>query len=368
MEQLIQASSGDRWTDRDSQARDSEPTEGQNAPTEQMTHRFDARAFLQESVQAIWNQKMLGRILDLYAAHAPVHLGVGECLYGSHELLDRTVQWLAAFPDLRVFIDDVICAQRAGAYLSSLRWTAVGHNTGPSACGAATGRQIVVSGIANARIDQGRYVEQWIELGEVELVRQLGFDERSVLQHLWLDPAVDEFNVTRNQGIAQRPIEHGPEGHSTGVGALILRFVDTVWNQRQLGEVERFFAPSYRQWGPGSRVLYGREDLQTDIVSLFGAFPDLQMHIDDLFWEGDQRGGYQSSTRWTLLGTNSGPSAYGPPTNDQLRLSGITNHRIEGEQFVEGWTAYSEVGLARRLLQTAPTGVSRENARGPEHD
>lgn len=331
-------------------------------------HDFDVESFLRESAEAIWGQKMLGRIPDLYAPHALIHVGAGAgaVLYGGEQLLDSAVRCLAAFPDLRVFIDDVICARRGATYLTSVRWTAVARNTGPSPFGAATGRRAVVTGIAASRIEGGRFVEQWIELGDGEMVRQLGFDERSALRRLWPEEAASDFDEFLGPGMVERPdgSAHGgrsPEDNAPAdAGALIAASVDAIWNRRQIGEVGRFFASHYRERGPGVRALFGREEVQKDIVSFIGAFPDLRMHIDDVFWDDDRRGGCRSSTRWTLLGANTGPSAYGSPTNAYLRLSGITNHRIEEGQFVEGWTAYSELGLARRLVGAAQRMQSEE--------
>ncbi len=330
---------------------------------------FDVESFLRESAEAIWDLKMLGRILDLYAPHALIHVGAGLDLHGGQQLLDRAVQCLAAFPDLRVFIDDMVYARRSVAHLTSVCWTAVARNTGPSVFGAATGRRVVVDGITASRIERGRFVEQWIELGDGELVRQLGFDQRSVLQRLWPEEAASDFDDLLGQGgpgMVGRPTASAQEGQPpeddahTDAGALVGASVDAIWNRRQLGEVARFFAPRYRERGPGGRALFGREELQTDIVSLIGAFPDLRMHIDDVFWDDDRRGGCRSSTRWTLLGANTGPSAYGSPTGASLRLSGITNHRIEEGQFVEGRTAYSELSLARRLTGASPHARSEE--------
>jgi predicted ester cyclase len=333
---------------------------------EQTMRDLDVEPFLRESVEAIWNRKMLGRIQDLYAPHALIHIGAGDLLHGGQQLLDRAVQCLAAFPDLRVFIDDLIYARRDAAYLTSVCWTAVARNTGPSLFGAATGRRVVVTGITASRIEGGRFVEQWIELGDGDLVRQLGFDERSVLRRLWPEEAASDFDAILNQGATgmppgsargSRPLENNAYGD---VGSLVGASVDAIWNQRQVGEVERFFAPRYRERGPGSRALFGHEEVRTDIVSLMGAFPDLRMHIDDVFWNDNERGGCRSATRWTLLGSNTGASAYGSPTNAYLRLSGITNHLIEGGQFVEGRTAYSELGLARRLVHGDPRAQSAE--------
>lgn len=323
-------------------------------------HDFNVESFLRESAEAIWNQKMLGRIVGLYASHAQVHIGMAACLHGGQQLLDRAVQCLAAFPDLRLFIDDIVCARRAEAYLTSVRWTAVARNTGPSVYGAATGRRVVITGVATSRIEHGRFVEQWIELGDGDLVRQLGFDDMSVPRRLWPEEAASDFDTTLDHGVVERPAgdtdrDQPPRDDvQADAGALVEAAVDAIWNRRQLGEIERFFAPHYREWGPGGRALFGREELHADIVALMGALPDLRMHVDDVFWDDDQHKGCRASSRWTLLGTNTGPSAYGPPTGASLRLPGITTRRIEEGQFVEGWTAYSELGLAHRLIHTAP--------------
>ena len=330
-------------------------------------HDFDVESFLRESVEAIWDRKMLGRIVELYAPHAQVHSGMGASLHGGQQVLDRAVQCLAAFPDLRIFVDDIVCARRAEAYLASVRWTAVARNTGPSACGAATGRRVVISGITTSRIEGGRFIEQWIELGDGDLVRQLGFDEAAMLQRLWpqdaaseLDTSLDHGAVESRAGSAEGDRPPHDDVHADA-GALARAAVDAIWNRRQIGEVGRFFAPYYREWGPGARALFGRDELQADIIALMGAFPDLQMHVDDVFWDDDPRKGCRSSTRWTLLGANTGPSAHGPPTGASLRLSGITNSRIEKGQFVEGWTAYSELSMARRLVRSAPR-LQNENS------
>lgn len=341
--------------------------EATNPTAERPRRDFDVEPFLRESAEAVWDQKMLGRIVDLYAPQALVHSGMGACLHGGQQVLDRAVQCLAAFPDLRLFIDDIACARRAEAYLTSVRWTAVARNTGPSVFGAATGRRVVITGLATSRLEHGRLVEQWIELGDGDLARQLGCDEAAVLRCLWPRDAASEFDAALDHGALERPTEHTAGDRSlrdevyTDAGALVAASVEAIWNRRQFGEIGRFFAPRYREWGPGGRALFGREELQADIIALMGAFPDLQMHLDDVFWDDDPRKGCRSCARWTLLGTNTGPSKYGPPTGASLRLSGLTHSRIEEGRFAEGWTAYSELSLARRLVRSAPHIQSTES-------
>lgn len=325
-------------------------------------HDFDVDSFLRDSTQTLWEQKQVGRIPELYASHARIHLGSDEMLHGSQALVERAVAWLAALPDLRVFIDDMLRVRRAEAFLASVRWTAVGHNAGPSTYGPPTGRRVVLSGITNSRIEEGRYVEQWIELGDADLVRQFGLDARFAPRPVPPNETSPDFELLLGRTTAVRSspsVRLG--GAPESVGALIEAALESIWNNRDLAQVHRFFAAHYREYGPGRRVVFGRDEVQQVIVSLMGACPDLRMYFDDVFYDGDLSS-CRSSTRWTLLGTNTGPSVYGPPTNASLRLSGITNHRLEGGQFVEGWMAYSEACLARELTSGAPPGRAGETS------
>lgn len=87
------------------------------------------------------------------------------------EVVKRTVQmYRAAFPDVRITVDDVIAAGDKVA----LRWHSEGTHRGELAGLAPTGARGSVTGISIDRWQDGKVVESWTEWDNLGLARQLG--------------------------------------------------------------------------------------------------------------------------------------------------------------------------------------------------
>jgi len=77
---------------------------------------------------------------------------------------------LAAFPDLRITIEDqVIAGDRVAT-----RWTAEGTNSGPFGPVPATGRRVRVDGHILDRVEGGRIAERWEQWDQAGMMQQLG--------------------------------------------------------------------------------------------------------------------------------------------------------------------------------------------------
>lgn len=327
-------------------------------------HAFNVDAFLRDSIREICNEKLIGRAGHYYSSNAAVHVGCGETRHGSDQVPAGALEWLGAFPDARAFVDEVIWSEDAGGYSASLRLTVVAHNTGPSRFGPATGRRVVVTGIVNSRIRNERIVEQWIECDEAALIRQMGFDAREVVERQALIEPAEEFGRDLGRGVTdwggQSAAPPLPDASTELKGAdLIEAAVSAVWNGRLPGAVPRFYASTYRERVAG-REIFGREEVQAEVLAALSAFPDLRLHVDEVVCR-EERGGQRTSTRWTLLGTNTGHSAYGPPSDRYVRLTGISNHRIRDSRFQEGWTEYSALSLQRQLARP-PEGTPESSS------
>jgi SnoaL-like polyketide cyclase len=97
----------------------------------------------------------------------PAHL---RALRGP-ELLKRTVGiYRAAFPDLRMVVDDVIAAGDKVV----LRWHSEGTHSGDLEGLASTGARASVTGISIDLWKDGKVVESWTEWDNLGLARQLG--------------------------------------------------------------------------------------------------------------------------------------------------------------------------------------------------
>ena len=129
-----------------------------------------SRRLLEES----FNQGNLALIDELVAPDAvnhdpstPAHM---RALRGP-EVLKRTVEmYRAAFPDVRISVDDVIAADDKVV----LRWHSEGTHRGELLGLAPTGARGSVTGISIDRWKGGKIVEAWAEWDNLGLARQLG--------------------------------------------------------------------------------------------------------------------------------------------------------------------------------------------------
>jgi predicted ester cyclase len=78
--------------------------------------------------------------------------------------------FLAAFPDLRFTIEDLIVVGEKVA----TRWTAPGTNTGPPGDVPPTGRRVRFDGLIFDRVVGGRVEERWEQWDQPATMRQLG--------------------------------------------------------------------------------------------------------------------------------------------------------------------------------------------------
>lgn len=125
----------------------------------------------------IWEEKGIGRIYDYYGYNCPVHTTEGT-IYGREAVMAGTVATLAAFPDRRLYGDEVIWAgDDVNGFYTSHRLTHMGRNTGYSSFGPPTGRQVRYTAIADCVVRENVIVEEWLARDNVMLVRQLGFEQ-----------------------------------------------------------------------------------------------------------------------------------------------------------------------------------------------
>ena len=115
-------------------------------------------------------------------------------------------------------------------------------------------------------------------------------------------------------------------------------------NQRDLDAMEEIYAPDF-VWHEPDQDIRGYEQGRQFASTFFDAFPDINITVEDAIAEGDQ-----VATRYTLRGTHRGETEeFGPPTERQMELEGITIHRIEGGKIVEEWERYDNLSVMQQL-------------------
>ena len=85
------------------------------------------------------------------------------------------------------------------------------------------------------------------------------------------------------------------------------------------------------------------------MASLFAAFPDLELQVDEVYWMGNEEEGFLVSIRWSAAGTHTGAVMYGSPTSLPVQLWGITQQQIMNGRIVAEWMLFNELDLMMQL-------------------
>ena len=88
----------------------------------------------------------------------------------------------------------------------------------------------------------------------------------------------------------------------------------------------------------------GIDGLKQFVSMIRAAFPDLRVTLEDDIAEGDK-----VVSRWTGQGTHQGELMGIAPTGNQVRVTGITIHRIEDGKIVEEWENFDALGMMQQI-------------------
>ena len=126
----------------------------------------------------IWEEKDIGYIYDTYRHNSQVFDDFGW-QYGSEKIVADTAHTIKAFPDIRLYADEIIWAGNDEVgFHSSHRTVITGRNTGYSKFGPPTGKKVELLCIANCVSLENEIVAEWVSYDTAKLVYQLGFDLR----------------------------------------------------------------------------------------------------------------------------------------------------------------------------------------------
>jgi steroid delta-isomerase-like uncharacterized protein len=131
------------------------------------------KALMRRWFEEVWNQGRPDAIPEMLADDGIVH-GLSEDaanpLRGPAGFLPFHAQFREAFPDIEVVVEDQI----AEGDLVSTRCSVRGKHTGDSLGFGATQSPVEFTGVAIARIKDGKIVEAWNNFDFMKMYRQLG--------------------------------------------------------------------------------------------------------------------------------------------------------------------------------------------------
>ena len=126
------------------------------------------------AMTAIWNERNLAAIRDVYHAGAAVHAPANETCNGHGEIDAFVAGVLAALPDARFAVHDATVLREAEAPVRvALRWSLDGTHRGWGRFGEPTGAALHVMGLSHLHLSQGRIVSEWTLFDELAVWTQI---------------------------------------------------------------------------------------------------------------------------------------------------------------------------------------------------
>jgi predicted ester cyclase len=322
--------------------------------------------FILRDTSRIWDDQDVGYIYDTYAPGCRVYDDNGM-KYGVERVVFETIQSLNAFPDTRHYADDVIWAgDDDQGYATSHRAVNVGHHTGPWRWGPPTGRKLNTWVIANCVTRDNAIFQEWVLYNTAARLSQMGVDvvaaargfgnEKGSGVHLSDQQSVEVERLLGGRNPEPYPV-NDRDGNGFDVDYEVRALFHNVFNRRNLSAVDKAYAANVRWNGPTNRTGYGRAEVKGMARNLLATFPDLGMHVDEVYWMGNEADGFAVSARWTASGTHRGYGLYGRPTGRRVFIWGISQLYYVNGKIAEEWTLFNEFDMLSQILRDDAPGV-----------
>ncbi len=137
--------------------------------------------------------------------------------------------------------------------------------------------------------------------------------------------------------------------------SLVRRYIQEVWQKRNIAAVDAFLAPNYRRHLSPTAAPLTRDGQRQRLAGFRAAFPDIQLAIEDVFAEGDR-----VAFRSTMRGTHHGIFQGIAPTGKHVTVALLDVVRIEDGKIVEHWGGPDLWDLLQQLGAVVSVGQDRQ--------
>lgn len=301
----------------------------------------------------IWEGKQIGLCYDYYSHDCPVYT-LGGYVEGSEQVVQNTLNTLAAFPDRTLAADNVICGgnDKDGFHTSHLINTKM-TNLGDSEFGLATGKQGEIKVIAHCVVKDNKIIEEWLVRDNYSLAEQLGFDPEVLAAQFakqqpeerfsaWRDVELSRVTATCHTNRVALPVEKNPQ-------AIILCALQNIWNARMLGDVFQIYSADAQLHASANRELKGHDQIIQFYTSFLGAFSELRVSFDYSCMQANKDSGDDIAVRWTMAGKHTGRSMFGEPTNTPVLVIGESHYTVVDGQIQSECTVFDQLAIMTQI-------------------
>jgi predicted ester cyclase len=311
----------------------------------------DPDDFIREVTDLIWVNRAIGFIRQNYEPDSIVHGAYGT-IVGRDQVIAGSLMRISDTPDRIGQAQDVVWEARGDdAFLSS-------HLV----LSADPSNDLVSRTIANCLYRRGRMVEEWVVRDALAIAHQLGHDPDEVARQKAFQgysgsmsqaPPVD---VIRAGDSGPRPDDHRPEVD------LVLEFIQRVWNDRDLDQVETFMIRDLVLETIDHRTVIRPEGYRRALLRMIRPFPAGQFAIRDVATNYSERyAGLRVAVTWVFSGDYNGTTDFGSLTNAPVEILGVSQFLVQSGRIVREVRIYDEIGLRTQIAAhrgDGPTTIS----------
>jgi len=126
--------------------------------------------------------------------------------------------------------------------------------------------------------------------------------------------------------------------------AVLREYLEGTFTRKDPSVIEATVAPDVVDHAGTPGQPQGIEGFRSFAALVLGAFPDLDLVIEDCFGAGDR-----AVARWTATATHAGDLLGIRPTRRQVTMSGIDIARVADGRIVELWAQVDFAGVMAQL-------------------
>jgi hypothetical protein len=303
----------------------------------------------------IWEDCDVEYIADTYSDSSQVYDDYG-LQFGNKKIIADTHHTTGAFSNIQLIADEVVWAGNDEiGFHTSHRTIIRGLNDGDSKYGPATNKSVEVLVIANCVALENEIFLEHVLYNNSSLLQQLDLDlKQMAVQMAKAPPAgwprdAGTWRGLRQATSPQQSLSVTSPVSDFDVDDFVRGNMYSLWNSRDHSVLLNNYAGNFTFHGATDREFAGAAHYQSFLKSLQDTFPDLKLQVDEVYWMGNESGGYLTSERWSATATHSGNGLYGSPTGCEVQIWGINQHKILNGKITSEWMLFNELDLIMQI-------------------
>jgi predicted ester cyclase len=140
----------------------------------------------------------------------------------------------------------------------------------------------------------------------------------------------------------------GAYGADDDIVDYILGITYEIWEGGGIELIHQYYAADSVIYGLDG-ITHGAQAVVDGTRATLRGFPDRLLLGEDIIWSGNREDGFYSSHRLLSVGTNVGPTVFGPPTGTRIQMMNIADCVVEEGVITKEWLVRDNMTLATQL-------------------